>query len=194
MKEPVPRGKKPLAMILVIAVVFVGVTAFAFQTTSTNEFCTSCHHMQRYAVELKHSPHAVDADKNPIACVQCHLPHSFGPRYVAIKTYLGVKDVIVHHFGDPDDFYRAELQKSARVFIDDESCRACHEDLTKTTKDKPLSIEGRLAHEAYLGKNGCSNRGCADCHQNMAHLPDFDRRYTVNAEFAAKLPRQKEGM
>lgn len=192
MKEPVPR-RKLVVTIIVVALVLLGVTAFAFQTTSTTEFCTSCHEMKRHETELKYSSHAVDKDKQPISCVQCHLPNSFGPKYVAIKTYLGVKDMLVHNFGDPDDFYRSELQVSARVFIDDESCRACHEDLMKTTKDKPISIEGKLAHESYLGKNGCTNRGCADCHHNMAHLPDFDRRYVVNAEFAAKLPMQKEG-
>lgn len=183
-----------MAAILVIALVLAGVTAFAFQSTSTTEFCSSCHEMKRHRTELELSPHAVDADKKPITCVQCHLPNSIGPKYVAIKTYLGIKDLLVHNFGDPDDFYRAELQLTARMLVDDESCRACHQDLMKTTKEKPISIEGKLAHEAYLGKNGCSNRGCADCHQNMAHLPDFDRRYVVNAKFAAKLPREKEGM
>jgi len=194
MKEPVPRGKTPIATLIAVLVVLVGATAFAFQATSTTDFCASCHVMKRHRTELNFSSHKVDKDKNPIDCVQCHLPNSFGPKYVAIKTYLGVKDMVVNTFGDPDEFYRAELQVSARLFIDDESCRACHEDMMKTTKDKPISIEGKLAHEAYLGKNGCSNRGCADCHQNMAHLPDFDRRYVVNADFAAKLPREKDGM
>ncbi len=194
MKEPVPRGKLPMATVIVVALVLIGVTAFAFQATSSTDFCASCHEMKRHRTELKFSPHAMDAEKQPIACVQCHLPNSFGPKYVAIKTYLGVKDVLVHTFGDEDDFYRAELQVTARTFIDDESCRACHEDMMKTTKDKPISIEGKLAHESYLGKNGCTNRGCANCHHNTAHLPDFDRRYVVNADFAAKLPSEKEGM
>lgn len=193
MKEPVPRGKTPMATVIAVLVVLVGSVAFAFQATSTNDFCTTCHVMKRHQTELQFSPHAVDKDKNPIQCVQCHLPNSIGPKYVAVKTYLGVKDVVVNTFGD-DEFYRAELQVSARKFIDDESCRACHEDLMKTTKDKPISKEGKLAHEAYLGINGCTNRGCADCHHNAAHLPDFDRRYLVNADFAAKLPSQKEGM
>lgn len=194
MKEPVPRGKLPVAFITALVITLAGVTAFAFQATSTNEFCTACHVMKRHQTELRFSPHAVDKDKNPIRCVQCHLPNSFGPKYVAYKTYLGVKDVLVHTFGDPDDFYRAELQATARMFIDDDSCLACHEDLMKTTEGKPISLEGKLSHEAYLGKNGCTNRGCADCHQNTAHLPPFDRRYVVNSAFAAKLPTAKEGM
>lgn len=194
MKDPVPK-KGWLAGLIVLAVILVGGVAFAFQATSSNEFCISCHEMKRHLTELEKSPHAVDKDKKPIKCVQCHLPYDVGPTYVVVKTYLGVKDVLVHNFGDPEnDFYRAELQVSARKFIDDKACRSCHEDLMKTTKDKPISLEGKLAHEAYLGKNGCTDKGCADCHHNMAHLPDFDRRYTVNAKFSANLPKDKEGL
>jgi hypothetical protein len=41
-----------------------------------------------------------------------------------------------------------------------------------------------------FGQN--ARRTCAGCHANMAHLPVFDRRYAVNAAFAAKLPQAGE--
>lgn len=175
------------------AVAVVAASAVAFEKTSTNEFCVSCHEMEQHQAELKLSSHAVDKDKNPIECRQCHMPAEFGPRYVALKSYLGVKDLLVHYFGDPDDFYRRELQESARRFIPDDSCRKCHEDLMKNTKGEPISREGKLSHEAYLGKNGQTKQGCANCHQNLAHLPKFDRRYKQNAKFAAKLAGTQEG-
>lgn len=194
MKKGLPGGVRTtvLSLACMLAVAVVGV--MAFERTSTTGFCLSCHEMERHEAELKMSPHAVDKDKHPIECRQCHLPATFGPRYVALKAYLGVKDVVVHTFGDPvNDFYRRELQISARRFVPDDSCRACHQDLGKDVKGKPLPREGKLAHEAYLATNGRTDKGCANCHQNMAHLPIFDRRYVENAEFAAKLAGHEEG-
>lgn len=176
------------------AIIVVVGGAMAFQKTSTTQFCVSCHEMERHQVELRLSSHAVDEDKNPIECKQCHLPASFGPRFVALKAYLGVKDLLVHTLGDPDALYRRELQLSARRFVPDDSCLACHQDLKKNVKGEELSREGKLSHEAYQGTNGRADKGCADCHHNMAHLPVFDRRYACNAAFTAKLVAQEEGI
>ncbi|MBG0789011.1 MAG: NapC/NirT family cytochrome c [Desulfovibrionaceae bacterium] len=192
MKKGSPGRVKTVALSLACVLVVAAAGAVAFEKTSSTGFCVSCHEMERHQAELKLSPHALDKDKRPIECRQCHLPASFGPTYVALKAYLGVKDVVVHTVGDPvNDFYRRELQMSARRFVPDDSCRACHENLEKNVKDEPISREGKLAHEAYLGTNGRTDKGCADCHQNMAHLPIFDRRYVQNAEFAAKMAAQE---
>ncbi len=160
--------------------------------TSTMNYCTSCHEMERYKTELEKSNHAVDKDKNPIECSQCHIPNSSGLKYITVKAVSGIRDLWVHQFGDPGNLDRRSLQSAARRFIVDDNCRACHQDLFKTTKDKKISEIGRLSHEAYLGKNGNAKNGCAGCHFNMAHLPDFDRRYTFNAEFAKNLPSEQE--
>jgi len=188
------RGVRTIVLSFGCALAIAVVGAVAFEKTSTTGFCVSCHEMEQHRTELKLSSHAVDKDKKPIECRQCHMPAELGPRYVSLKAYLGIKDMIVHHFGDPDNFYRRELQLSARRFVPDDSCRACHEDLKKTYKGEELSREGKLAHDAYLGINGQTGKGCADCHHNMAHLPIFDRRYVQNAEFAAKMAAQEEGM
>ena len=100
--------------------------------------------------------------------------------------------MLVHNFGDPNRFDRRRLQKVARRFLPDENCRACHEDLLKDIKGEKISEIGRLCHEAYLGQNGNTKRGCAGCHFNLAHLPDFDRRHAFNARFAKNLPPAKE--
>ncbi len=111
----------------------------------------------------------------------------FGVKYLAVKM-MGAKDLWVNKFGDPAKLNRRELQVTARRYIQDGNCRFCHQDLFKTTKDEKISEIGRLSHEAYLGKNGNTRNGCAGCHFNMAHLPDFDRRYKFNAQFAQNIP------
>ncbi len=179
-------------IILVGIVVFAALISISMVKTSTTEYCISCHEMKNYKTELEKSPHAVDKDKNPIECRQCHIPVDIGPKFVLVKTVVGLKDLITHHFGDPENLDRRRMQEIARRFIPDENCRKCHQDLFKNTKDKKISQIGKLCHEAYLGQNGTTKRGCAGCHFNMAHLPDFDRRYLFNAEFAKNLPLKQE--
>ncbi|MBM4287596.1 MAG: cytochrome C [Deltaproteobacteria bacterium] len=160
--------------------------------TSKNEYCLSCHYLQTHQNELEKSSHALDKDKKPIQCAQCHIPPTVGPKYLAVKSFLGMKDLIIHYLGDPERMNRRNMQEVARRFIMDENCLACHEDLNKDVKGQPLSEIGKLCHDAYLGKNGTTKHGCAGCHQNLAHLPEFDRRYLVNAKFAERLPLEKE--
>lgn len=176
-------------LILIVLGIFLSVS---MTKTSTTSYCLSCHEMKTHKEELEKSSHAFDKEKNPIECSQCHLPPGMGPRYVAVKIYAGMKDLWVHHLGDSANLDRRHLQGAARRFLMDDNCRACHQDLEKNVKGEPLSEIGKLCHEAYLGKNGQTQSSCAGCHQNMAHLPEFDRRYSVNAGFAAKFSLAKE--
>lgn len=183
---------KILIVILIVALFFLGAISLTMAKTSSTDYCMSCHEIQPYKAEMEKSSHAVTKDKKPMECRDCHIPNDFGGRYLIVKIVLGLGDVISHHFGDPENLDRREMQKKARRFIPDENCIKCHEDLTKDVNDEELSEIGKLCHDAYLGKNGTTRRGCADCHFNMAHLPDYDRRYTFNAEFAKNLPLKKE--
>ena len=182
---------KYLLIPLVIAVIIIFMS-ISMARTSTTEYCTSCHEMQKYKDELEKSSHAVDKDKNPIQCYQCHIPQGIGPKYLSVKIFLGMKDLFIHNFGDPENLDRRKMQEIGRRFIPDENCLVCHQDLNKDVKDKKISEVGRLCHEAYEGQNGTTKRGCAGCHFNMAHLPSFDRRFFFNAEFAKRLPLKEE--
>jgi nitrate/TMAO reductase-like tetraheme cytochrome c subunit len=175
------------------ALIFFLITGFTLRSTSSMEFCSSaCHEMKIYAEELTYSPHAKDADGKPIACAQCHIPAGYGPDYLAVKTYSGLKDVYIHVTEKPDSLNRIALQPVARRFVDDDNCLACHADLYKDAKgEKPVSELGKLAHNAYLGKDGKTKSGCAGCHVNMAHLPEFDRRLDVNKEFAERIEKRE---
>ncbi len=196
-KAEMSPKKRKFLLIVVLAVVAVAAivgASVSMGLTSTNEFCMSCHEMKSRQDELAKSSHAMDKDKNPIQCAQCHVPLTIGPKYLVVKVYVGTKDFIVHNFGDPDNLDRRALQKSARRYIQDENCLACHADLYKDAKgEKPISDIGKLCHEAYLGINGNTSRRCAGCHFNLAHLPEFDRRYFFNLEFAKRYPLPKKG-
>lgn len=180
-----------LGLALAALVVLSVVTGYAMHATSTTEFCSSaCHEMNPHYDELKFSSHFKDKDGNEIGCAQCHLPPGFGPKYPVVKTYIGIKDLVAH-FVFPEELVRAEHQPVARRFIDDASCLKCHEDLQKdATGEKPISVLGKIAHDAY--NNGEAKSNCAGCHVNMAHLPVFDRRLPQNADFAKRIDNKQQ--
>lgn len=193
MRKP---GRKSLAMAgaagLTAFFLMAQAPASGFVDTSSTEYCVSCHEMKRYQQELKASSHAKDDKKKDISCAQCHIPPT-GLRWASIKLVFGAKDIWAHYFGEPNDLDRLRLQRFTRRFVPDENCIACHKDLMKNVKNEPISEIGKQAHEAYLGKNGNTASNCSGCHQNMAHLPTFDKRYEVNAKFAARLAAMEEG-
>ena len=172
----------------VIVAACIGAVSVGVKLTSTTEFCLSCHEMRVYQDELRLSSHAKDADGKEIGCSQCHIPSGNVLRMGGAKIWLGVKDLWVHSMDGGHDLDRAAMQPIARRFTDDANCLACHEDLGKNAKkDGPVSAEGRLAHDNYLGKNGQARSGCVGCHQNLAHLPVFDERIPRNQTFAQKI-------
>ena len=173
-------------------IVFCGIMGYVLHRTSSTDFCMSCHEMQPYLRELRFSSHTKDKDGNEIGCGQCHIPQGMGPRFLAVKMYSGIKDVAVHFWSKPDSINRVHAQEVARRFVDDANCLACHQDMYKNAKNNaPVSEYGRLAHDAYLGKNGAAKRNCAGCHVNLAHLPPFDRRLQINAAFASRLQQEE---
>ncbi len=185
------HGFRIIFLALGVFVAACGITGYALHATSSTAFCMSCHEMKPYLKELQSSSHARDKAGKDIGCSQCHIPQGFGPRFLAVKVYSGVKDVAVHFWENPELLNRVQSQQTARRFVDDANCLACHQDLYTNGKGSaPVSDYGRLAHDAYLGKNGNTKQNCAGCHINLAHLPEFDRRLPANAVFASRLQEE----
>ena len=182
------RRRNVTAALVAGAAIGVVLVSAAVRYTSRTEFCLSCHEMRLYAAEMRASTHARDAEGRPIGCAQCHIPRGNIVRMLAAKMWMGSKDVWIHAAGGGHALDRAAIQPRARRFIDDANCLACHGDLGRNARgDAPVSVEGGLAHENYLGRNGRSRNGCAGCHTNVAHLPPFDARIPKNHAFAVKL-------
>jgi nitrate/TMAO reductase-like tetraheme cytochrome c subunit len=187
------RRHGPFAVIPVLLVLLgLGVSGATLAVTSSTGFCMACHEMKPYKEELALSSHAKDAEGQEIDCSRCHLPRGVGPRYLAVKTYSGLKVVYTHFTEEPLNLDRRALQTVARRFMDDASCLSCHEDLYKDAKGTgAISELGRLTHDTYNGLDGKTYRNCAACHINIAHLPVFDRRLEVNRDFAERLAGQE---
>ncbi len=185
-----PR-KRVLIMGGAILAACVTATAAGVHLTSSTEFCLSCHEMRVYQDELKLSSHARDAQGGEITCSQCHIPSGNVVRMLGAKAWLGLTDLWTHLDGVVE-LDRAAMQPVARRFTDDANCRACHQDLDRNARnDAPVSMEGKLAHDNYLGRNGQARSGCVGCHQNLAHQPVFDERNPRNQTFAQKLKESR---
>ena len=188
-------GSGRLVVLVLIVLLLLGTLAMAIaqgaERTSTTEYCISCHEIRSRLDELEKSVHAVDWNGEAMECRSCHVPPRFGLKLIAV-TLLGVKDLFVHYSVDVDRLDRRQMQLDARRIVADENCLECHEDLYSDTEGEEISELGRLGHDAYLGKNGTTRRKCAGCHPNIAHLPEFDRRYPFNAEYAERLPLERE--
>jgi len=130
--------------------------------TSSVDFCTvNCHEMSASFREWQTSSH-FDNDTGVVAeCADCHLPTGFLPKIKA-KIYFGIRDTVVHYFGDPENLDRAELAASALKNITDDSCTACH----KNPFPSGLPRGGLLAHSRLReGEKG----KCVQCHRQMVH-------------------------
>jgi len=158
------------------------------------EECMRCHDVKRYQYEISYSSHAKDKNGRPITCDQCHEPH-FNP----VTSYYARDEYYDKKIFQPGDFDRKSMQKNVQNSVPAKKCQVCHMDLAKDTEGKQISEIGQLCHDAFEGKNGSTGKNCAGCHGNIAHLPEFDRDLTKNAEFAKKLKdnpmdtEQKEG-
>ena len=175
-------------------VLFLGVPEVLAEDRPVVEECMRCHDVKTYQYEISHSVHVKDKDGKSITCDQCHDPH-FNP----VTSYYARDEYYDKKIFQPDDFNRRQMQKNVQNSVPAKKCQLCHSDLSKDTKGEKISEIGQLCHDAFEGKNGTTRKNCAGCHVNIAHLPDFDRDLTKNAEFTKKLgdnpmvKTQKEG-
>ena len=177
---------------------FVGflVSGASLAATSQDVFCLSCHEMRSCKEELSRSPHAKDASGNPIGCAQCHVSSSGLFSMLETKVAVGASSLWTHFMSEKLLLDRSEMRETARKYVADANCRACHENLLlNAAQNGPVSPKGQAAHLEYLKKNphpdrgGCSRchgkasrnsraargasqvevKGCVSCHENVAH-------------------------
>ncbi len=171
---------------LLFGVVGVMILSSALQSIADGrpavEECMRCHDVKTYQYEMKYSSHAFDKNKKEITCGQCHDFH-----YNPVTAYFAREEYFEKKIFKPEDFDRKKMQQNVKKAVPAKKCQVCHDDLSKNVKGESISEIGQLCHDAFAGKNGTTSRNCAGCHINVAHLPEFDRRLTINADFAKKL-------
>jgi nitrate/TMAO reductase-like tetraheme cytochrome c subunit len=140
-------------------------------STSTLQFCTSCHEMQAYVYqEYKQSPHYANPSGVRAICADCHVPHALAPKLW--RKFQATTNEIPNHFRgsiDTKEKFEAHRQVMAEhVWAtmksnDSRECRGCHTRAAMVLeRQKPRA---RAQHTDML----TTHETCIDCHKGIAH-------------------------
>ncbi len=161
-------------------VIIIAGSAVFVHTTSSPEFCMTCHEMRIVGEQgWMKSIHYNNSTGIVAGCKDCHIP----PELVHMlwtKARDGSKDIFVHLFGvsEPSRMDWEHLRENARSKISDSACEKCHSNITA----KGIPIKAIVAHRAYMRMK--DRKRCVDCHTYEFHgnFKDyiFGTSYTKN--------------
>jgi cytochrome c-type protein NapC len=138
----------------------------AYQTSSSTEFCLSCHEMQGHGKSMflddpaalpaiHYQRRLVDRDR---ACFQCHTNYAmFGDVHAKID---GLRHVWVHYMEDAPQ--RLELYQP----YPNDNCLHCHDDARGYIEAAP--------HRDQLDALLAGERSCLECHAGGHALPRLE--------------------
>ncbi|MBV7387362.1 pentaheme c-type cytochrome TorC [Pasteurellaceae bacterium TAE3-ERU1] len=137
--------------------------------TSTEEFCVSCHSMQKPLAELKETAHWSNAKGVTATCSSCHLPHDKTAKYARkVQASREVFAELTGKFDDPEAFEKHRLEMAEREWArfkanGSKECKACHQ-YARMDFDK-------MSPAAQKAMKGAAERdqSCVDCHKGVAH-------------------------
>lgn len=163
--ENEPGGKKrrrllwPLLGAVIVLSVLGGV---GMTTTSSNQFCISCHEMTPEASTFDLTSHS------KLSCVSCHAGEGIG-NYIKYKFKI-LSFVAKHFTGQVPD------QIVTTVPIPTQVCEGCHSNTRVVTATGDINIP----HDKHL------NQGitCTACHAGVSHSYIAERGLTKKADMA----------
>ncbi len=137
---------------------------YGYKSTSTNDFCESCHVHPQANQSWKIGPHVYNQSGVMVNCVDCHLPPSGIDRFTA-KVSTGMRDLYGYVFKDSSDFnWEAQSQREyAKHHVYKAACITCHQNLFPPE----LSKKGEDAHIYYDQKP--DELRCINCHLETGH-------------------------
>ena len=170
---------------VVIAFPLFSMSYYTMVRTSTPEFCASCHEIKPAVVAWRSSTHTNNAAGVVVDCMDCHLPAPQDTfEFFFAKTYHGIKDVLVHYFGEEYDSEKA--RESVYAKFDNRVCQKCHRNLLYM----PTQRGAMLAHRAVLYARPGYEKKCVDCHYDLVH----SERGLVMFRQVRETPYQAKGL
>ncbi len=148
------------------AILFFALFNKTIQTTSTNEFCASCHVHPHADVSWKLSAHHNTRSGVSVNCVDCHLPPEEKKfQFITRKAYHGFHDFYVYITKDSAEIDWTEKRSvdAAKRFVYEDGCKKCHTNMFPST----LNVLGAEAHLKYM--RNPENSSCLNCHLNVGH-------------------------
>lgn len=165
-QTPPPRKGYKLFKYLTVAVMFIVVFfslgLIGVETTSSQEFCSSCHEMKPQYFTLKASSHS------EVDCVSCHIDP--GAKNYAKAQANGV----VEFYKKQTDSYIAPIKMPN--LIPDQACERCH---NMNARGVTPSGDLIIPHD----KHKTEGIECVQCHSGTAHGEISDRKVTYKSDY-----------
>jgi cytochrome c-type protein NapC len=156
---------------LLLFSVTVGIAgAYVLASTSTEEFCISCHEMSYNYAEYKGTIHDTNRTGVRAICTDCHVPHEPGP--LVLAKIKATKDVfytyVAPSINTKEKFLAKRAEMAQRVWWDMKSndshpCRSCHQEDKMSGELQSPKAKVRHAKGKLEGKT------CIECHFAIAH-------------------------
>ena len=175
-----------LAAGFVWGILFWGGFNWAMELSNTEEFCVSCHEMERNVFrEYKRTVHYSNRTGVRATCPDCHVPKTWVHK---VARKIRATNELFHHFAgtiDTREKYEAKrLELAKKVWksmteTDSRECRNCHD-----FEYMDFAVQEKRSRERH---NDAEKEGqtCIDCHKGVAHeLPAgaFEQESRINGQ------------
>ncbi len=161
----------------IIGALLVAAFDTTMNTTSSNEYCMSCHTHEQADLDWKKSPHYLSHSGVMTDCAACHLPPKEDGlmKYYMAKSKMGAKDLWAKMTKDTDkiDWESKRSLENARKIVYNSSCEKCHVNLYP----EGISDDGITAHLYYDDNAKKLGLDCISCHLNVGHyMPGYEHK------------------
>lgn len=155
---------------VVLGIIFWGGFHWSMELTNTEEFCITCHEMEKNVYrEYTGTIHYSNRTGVRATCPDCHVPKTWVHK---VARKIKATNELYHHFLGTIDtrekFEDKRLRLATNVWnvmkeTDSRECRNCHnfEFMDFTTQEK----RSRVRHETAINEG----QTCIDCHKGIAH-------------------------
>jgi len=159
-----------LAIGIAAGIIFWGGFHTVVEATNTEQFCISCHEMEKNVyVEYKETIHYTNRTGVRAVCADCHVPKEWGPKMV--RKILATRELYGKAVGSIDTREKFEAKRLvlaerewARMKANNSlECRNCHS--LESMDPEKQKQRAKRAHLLAV-KN---NETCIDCHKGIAH-------------------------
>ncbi|MFL6561437.1 MAG: cytochrome c3 family protein, partial [Bacillus sp. (in: firmicutes)] len=154
---------KYLTVTLIFIAVFFALGLVGVESTSSSNFCSSCHEMKPEFYTWKASTHS------EVDCVNCHI----GP---GVENYSKAKaNGLMQVLRKTTNTYTAPIQMPKD--IPNSACESCH---NMDTREVTASGDLIIPHDKHLAKD----IKCTQCHSGVAHGKVAERQVTFKSDYA----------
>lgn len=174
-----------ILLAFLIAIIFFSGLKGIDHSTSSNEYCMSCHVHTQADESWKQASHHNNKSGVVVNCVDCHLPPKNSSDYWPEKIKAGSKDLYSYWFKDKStiNWDQKSRLEYAKKHVFNESCISCHVNLFPLL----LSKKGDEAHLYY--QHNQDELDCINCHLDVGHGGNIG--HEPNLEFLkSETPRE----